>query len=140
MGAWGVGAFESDTAADWDFEFENADLAAGLQLITDALTLAAQADGASAYLDGDDEARAIAAAELVAAINGQPIDDSAFGERARQWIARVRPSGDPSLTSLARQAVSRVTGPTSELPELWFPEHLPSWRSAMGELLDRLNA
>jgi hypothetical protein len=42
MGAWGVGAFENDTAADWDLEFETADMAAGLRLITDALALAAR--------------------------------------------------------------------------------------------------
>jgi hypothetical protein len=40
MGAWGVGAFENDTAADWDLEFETADMAAGLRLITDAQALA----------------------------------------------------------------------------------------------------
>ncbi|MGH3397928.1 MAG: DUF4259 domain-containing protein [Streptosporangiaceae bacterium] len=135
-----MGAFENDTAADWSWEFESADLAAGLQLITGALTLAARADGASSYLDGDDGSRAIAAAAMVAAINGHPIDESAFGEDARQWITRVHPSSDPSLTSLARQAVSRVTGPTSELSELWFPEHLPSWQSAMAELLGKLHA
>src|SRR5450631_3515520 len=108
MGAWGVGAFENDTAADWDLEFETADMAAGLRLITDALALAAQADDSSACLDGDDGVRAVAAAELVALIKGQPIDESPFNERARRWIARVHPSSDPSLTSLAHQAVSRV--------------------------------
>jgi hypothetical protein len=111
MGTWGVGAFENDIAADWSWEFESADLAAGLQLITDALTVAAQADGASSYLDAGDGSVAIAAAAMVAAVNGQPIDESAFGEDARQWITRVHPSSDASLTGLARQAVSRGAAP-----------------------------
>jgi len=62
MGAWGEGAFDNDDAADWSWEFENADLTAGLQLITDALSAAAQADDA-AYLDERDGALAVAAAE-----------------------------------------------------------------------------
>ncbi len=59
-------------------------------------------------------ALAVAAAELVASIDGQPIDESPYNEAARQWIARAHPSSDPSLTNLARQAVSRVTGQNSE--------------------------
>lgn len=85
---------------------EKADLAAGLRLITGALSAAAQADAAAAYLDAADGTRAVAAAELVASIKGQPIAESPFNETARQWIARVHPSSDPSLTNLARQAVS----------------------------------
>src|SRR5215471_6107273 len=114
MGAWGEGAFDNDTAADWSWEFESADLSAGLRLITDALSAAAQAHDA-AYFDADDGTRAVAAAELVASINGQPIAESPYNETARQWIARVHPSSHPSLTDLARQAVSGVTTEHSEL-------------------------
>jgi Domain of unknown function (DUF4259) len=115
MGAWGEGAFDNDTAADWCGKFENADLAAGLQLITDALAAVAQAD---------------AAAELVALINGQPIDESPYNQTARQWTARVHSSSDRSLTNLARQAVARVTGQNSELAELWDDTNSASWGSA----------
>jgi Domain of unknown function (DUF4259) len=125
MGTWGVGPFENDIAADWSWEFKSADRAAGLQLITEALTVAARADAASSYLDAGDGSVAIAGAAMVAAIKGQPIDESGFGDDARQWITRVNPSSDDSLTNLARQVVSRVTGPTSELAELWSNEHLP---------------
>jgi hypothetical protein len=140
MGTWGVGPFENDIAADWSWEFESADLAAGLQLITEALTVAAQADDAGCYLDAADGSIAIAAAAMVAVINGQPIDASGFGEDALQWITRVHPNSDASLSGLARQAVSRVIGPTSELSELWSIEHLPLWQSAMAELLGKLDA
>ena len=140
MGAWGERAFDNDTAADWSWEFENADLAAGLRLITDALSAAAGADGAAAYLDADDGTRAVAAAELVASINGQPIAESPYNETARQWIARVHPSSDPSLTNLARRAVSRVTAENSELAQLWDETGSSSWRSAMSELQGKLDA
>ena len=138
MGAWGEGAFDNDTAADWSWEFENADLAAGLRLITGALSAAAQADDA-AYLDADDGTRAVAAAELVASINDQPIAESPYNETARQWIARVHPSSDLSLTNLARRAISRVTTENSELAQLWDETGSSSWRSAMNELHDKLD-
>ena len=139
MGAWGEGAFDNDGAADWSLEFRNADLAAGLRLITDALSAVAEAD-AAAYLDANDGERAVAAAELVALINGQPIDESPYNQTARQWIVRVHPSSDRSLTNLARQTVARVTGQTSELAELWDETGSASWRSAMSGLRDKLDA
>jgi hypothetical protein len=139
MGAWGDGAFDNDTAGDWSWEFEDADLAGGLRLITGALSAAAQAD-AAAYLDADDGTLAVAAAELVASINGQPIKESPFNETARQWLTRVHPTSDPSLTNLARQAVTRVTGQNSELAELWDDAGSSSWRSAMSGLRDKLDA
>lgn len=33
MGAWGVGPFENDDAADWALEFTDADLQAGLGIV-----------------------------------------------------------------------------------------------------------
>jgi hypothetical protein len=139
VGAWGEGAFDNDTAADWSWEFENTDLTAGLRLVTGALSAAAQAD-AAAYLDADDGTRAVAAAELVASINGQPIAESSYNDTARRWIARVHPGSDPSLTNLARQAVFRVTTENSELAQLWDDTGSSSWRSAMSELQDKLDA
>lgn len=137
MGAWGERAFDNDDAADFAGEFENADLAAGLRLITDALTVVAQADD-GAYIQVDDGSRAVAAAELVASINGQPIDESSYNETARQWIARARPSTDAALTDLARQAAIRATGQNSELAELWEEAGPSSWRSGMSELRGKL--
>lgn len=140
MGAWGEGAFDNDTAADWSWEFENADLAAGLRLITDALSTAAQADDRAAYLDADDGTRAVAAAELVASINGQPIAESPYNETARRWIARAQPRSDRSMTNLASRAISGVTAKYSELAQLWDETGSSSWRSAMSELQDKLDA
>jgi hypothetical protein len=137
MSAWGEGAFENDDAADWSGDFGNVDLAAGLRLITDALSAITQADDI-ADLDYTTETLAVAAAELVASINGQPIDASPYNETARQWIARVRPIPDPALTDLARLAVSLITGPNSELAELWDQSESAGWRSAMGALRDKL--
>lgn len=61
-------------------------------------------------------------------------------ETARQWIARVHPSSDPSLTNLARHAVSGVTAVNSELAQLWDETGSSAWRSTMSELRDKLDA
>lgn len=140
MGAWGERAFDNDTAADWSWKFENADLAAGLGLITKALSAATPSDGGVAYLDAEDGARSVAAAELVASINGQPIVEAPYNQTARQWITRVGPSSDPSLTDLARQAVSAVTNENSELAQLWDETGSSAWHSTISELLRKLDA
>jgi hypothetical protein len=139
MGAWGEGACDNDDAADWSHEFDNVDLAAGMRLITETLIVVAQADD-GAYLQAVDGSRAVAAAELVASINGRAIDESPYNETARQWIARVHPSTDAALTDLARQAAIRATGQNSELAMLWDDAGSSSWRSGIGELQDKLGA
>jgi len=139
VSAWGAGAFDNDDAADWDLDFENADQATGLKLIADALTAAAQADS-SIYLDAPDGSRAVAAAEAVASINKQLLDESAYNQRVRQWITRTGPGPEARLTELARRAVQRVTSQNSELAQLWDESGPSSWRSTIDELraaLDR---
>jgi hypothetical protein len=138
MGTWGTGAFDNDDAADWSWGFENADQAAGLRLITEALSAAAQLDGA-AYLDVSDGACAVAAAEVVASINGQPIDESAYNETVRQWITRTRPGTDAALTVLARQALDQVASQNSELSQLWSESGSGEWHSALAALQARLD-
>jgi Domain of unknown function (DUF4259) len=73
MGTWGVGSFENDDAADWSALFEGADLETGLNLIRDALNF----DGASSEgIRSLAEMMAVAAAEMVATINGHPVPPS----------------------------------------------------------------
>jgi hypothetical protein len=137
MGTWGAGGFDNDDAADWSWAFENADQAAGLRLIAEALSVAAQAASAD-YLEVSDGACAVAAAEVVASIAGQPIDESAYNETVRQWVIRTRPGTDTAMTDLARQAVDRVASQNSELAELWSWPGLSEWHSALAGLKTRL--
>jgi len=136
MGTWGEGAFDNDTAADWALAFDGADQASGMRLIEDALQHAAGTP-ASDYLDYADGARAIAAAELVAHIAGQPADATPYNEDALRWAAQAHPRAAPPLVSLARQAVARVTSEGSELAELW-DDASSSWRSSVVQLAERL--
>jgi hypothetical protein len=135
MGAWGVGAFDNDTAADWAWEFAEADQAAGLRLLTEALE--AVTETADGEIDSHAGERAVAAAQLVAVINGVSADRSAYSEEAVRWIERTEPSQVPELTNLARQALLAVRSPESELAELW-DESGPEWRTSLEELAARL--
>ena len=72
MGAWGVGAFEDDTAMDWlDEELA----AAGASAVAGALT-AVNETPASDYLEYTDGVNGRAAAETVAIAFGYPAENS----------------------------------------------------------------
>ena len=80
MGAWGVGGFANDTAGDWSWEFEHADLETGLKLITNALKF--RLSDRIIHQESA-ETVAVAAAEMVAAINGHPMAyEDGFNDRS----------------------------------------------------------
>jgi hypothetical protein len=139
VGAWGIGPFENDDAADWAFEFSNADLPAGLRIITSALQSAAEV-ASSDYLDSDLGVPALAAADIVALINGQTIEVSSYNEAPRNWVNRYRPTPDAALTLLARRAVERVGQAPSELVELWAEVGDEDWRASLAQQLSKLDA
>src|SRR3954447_21088839 len=66
MGAWSIHAFANDDAAEFIAELEKADSDEPLSRAI------ATVNGSMGYLDASDAARAIAAAELVAAGLGRP--------------------------------------------------------------------
>lgn len=138
MGAWAEGAFDNDDATDWAAQFDGADQEAGLRLIEDALSQAAQTSPGG-YLDIDAGAQAVAAAELVTCVAGQPVRVTPHNESALRWATRTSPHTAPSLAILAIRAVERVTGPRSELATLW-DEAGTSWRASMADLASRLHA
>jgi hypothetical protein len=130
MGAWGHGSFENDTASDWLY-----DLQGDPSLLSRALEAVADAD-ADAYLDVDDCAPALAAAELVAAAQGRGEDR--LSDSAQEWLGAHR--GEAALDlGLAHRAVTRAFE-RSELRELW-DENGPDneWHADVRELLRRLS-
>jgi hypothetical protein len=134
VGAWGVGPFSNDYASDWAWEFENADLETGLRIIRDAL------NGAAAGYEGAENELAVAAAEMVAVINGKPAIGGypdGFGEDAWDWLERTAPAKDDHLTELACEAVARVRI-QGNLAGSWIDESRPRWRSYIRDLAMRL--
>ena len=111
MGAWGVGPFDNDDAADWVYDLEGAE---DLRLVRAALDFAATDDG---YLDVNVGGVAVAAATVLAVCAGRIHADLPAPVTA--WIAERDPSATPADIRLAAAAIDRVLGRRSELMDLW---------------------
>jgi hypothetical protein len=146
MGAWGAGSFENDIASEWA-----ADLADGgdLDMVRATLETAARCPR-DEYLESDEGAEALAAAEVVAAAMGRParsVSMGTSGPHAIAWGRGHAAAGKPDMVELALEAVDRVDAPESELQELWSAEESPGagasareWFSEVEDLRNRLLA
>ncbi|MFE0421523.1 DUF4259 domain-containing protein [Streptomyces sp. NPDC058953] len=122
MGAWDIGPFDNDTAADFSGHLDDADPAAREELIR--RTLAEASDTAlDGYLDSYEGNRALAAAALVAAQcpDGETVNPN-YGPK------KPLPVLTPALRPLAIAALDRVTAPASESADLWEGEDAVEWR------------
>lgn len=136
MGAWSEQSFGNDAANDWKEDFLED---AGLAFVGSTLEEAA-VDG---YLDVDVGCRVIAACEVLARLAGRFGLRDSYSERLDEWVLENADVAVPAL--LAQRAVAaldRITGPTSELAELWAtPIHsadVGRWRVAVADLRQRL--
>ena len=134
MGAWGEKAFENDSAIDWLNDLESE----GVDALRDVLERVADTDDEE-YLDVDDGAPAIAAAEIVSAARGRGRD-----RLTKPVIAWLDANAD-DLTSedldLAARAVERVVAANSELRDLWEEGGSDSpWHADVRTLLERLGS
>jgi hypothetical protein len=131
VGAWGTGSFENDDAADW---------VAGLKtLAPEELTkiLARAADDPN-YMEGPAASVAVAAAEVVAALNGSVAEGApaAIGE----WTKKHPQAFTSELKAVAIRAMDRVRR-DSELKDLWMEaDGLNDWIAAIRDLQGRLGA
>ncbi len=128
MGAGGVGNFANDDAMDWVSELEHAKSSSFI-----AETLRVVTERGDEYLDANEASRALAAAEVVAALNqaGGPH----LPVEVKQWVSKHR-VGSPLLIQLALKAVQRIET-SSELSELWDEsDRAGEWY----EVLDNLEA
>lgn len=138
MGAWGEGPFENDDAADWSGEFDGASQSDGLRTIRETLSHAADSS-VDDYLDAPEGSSAVAAAAVVAMINGHAVDRSPYSETVIAWVERSRPQPDPQLRDLARRALQRVLGANSEVAALWRDtDSSQSWRGVVEAILATL--
>jgi hypothetical protein len=132
MGAWGEKAFENDSALDWLAEFEDE----GATAVREILKRVAGAK-ASEYVEADDGSAAIAAAEIVAASLAKGTDRVTAEITA--WIGANPDAFVAKDLLVARQAVERVCGKSSELNELWSENGADSdWHKDVRALLTRL--
>ena len=135
MGAWGVRAFDNDTASDWVIELAEVD---DLSLVEEALTEAESV--ADDYLELDAACNALAACEVLARLRGSPGYSDSSTEPVDAWVASHAMTPTPALLARAVAVTERVLAPDSELSELWEEGDSARWRQAVGELRGRLLA
>ena len=129
MGAWGFGTFENDDALDWTADL----IDIGEELIPEAFVRVQEA--VDDYLEADLCSFALAAAEVVAALNGKPSAD--LPEEVADWV-RGRPAPAADLLAAARKAVGAIHK-SSELRDLWEEaEQLDDWEPRVEDLSRRL--
>ena len=135
MGAWGHGSFDNDDACDLACDLVEC---TDLSMLEEALRGAINPDD---YLEAPEAGRAIAAAEVVLALLGQPAAAIANEEHLFAWINACEEVPSPALVSLAQLAVQRVQAEDCELRELKEEsDSLDEWMAEVNGLLERLRA
>jgi hypothetical protein len=115
MGAWDVGPFDNDAAADFAGDLTDASPEDRPQLIHEALTTAADN---TEYLDNADACAAIAAAAIVASQQPDgPEVDSVYGPDFLTDGGSIDLPED--YVDLAVRAIARVLDEESEWRDLW---------------------
>lgn len=147
MGAWGTGSFENDSALDFLGILDSSPPGEGShdEPGRDALiimTLMRAADPADDG-DGDSGEEGLAAAEIIAAINGKPAltlsDTLEDFPDLSDWITsgKIAFRRKPQTVELARKAIARILA--SELNELWADtDDHAEWLDTVKDLQSRL--
>ncbi|WP_405636437.1 DUF4259 domain-containing protein [Streptomyces sp. NBC_01178] len=110
MGAWDIGYFDNDTAADFGGRVDDAAAEKKADVLREVLAAAA-GTGREDYAEGEE---AVAAAALVAAQcpGGEPVT-TAYGPK------EPLPPLPADLRPLAVRALDRLTAPNAEPLDLW---------------------
>jgi hypothetical protein len=127
VGAWGTGSFENDDAVDW---------VAGLDKIVpeDLTRILGQAADDPGYLEAPAARIAVAAGEVVAALNGSPAEGAPA--KIAEWAGKH--GCTPELKAVAARALDRVRR-NSEVKDLWMEaDGLNDWIGVVRELQGRL--
>ena len=133
MESWGLGSFENDAATAFIQEV----VEDGSVAVAEALEVALDPDVTD--LAAEEGARAVAAAEIVQIhLSGDTAQVTDAGLRA--WLSDLDEGELSELRDLALEAMERVLGPGSELPELWEDgadgtrQYASDWRTEMQRL------
>lgn len=135
MGAWGLGSFENDEAADFLAEVTGS---GDLSLIREAIDNVVTS---TEFVEAPDACRAIVAAEVIAAALGRPTAEALQQDGLSRWLARIRPGIEPALAHAAQAALAQIVAPNSELLELWQDtDDLAEWKALVTDLKQQLQA
>jgi len=136
MGAWGTGIFDNDTACDWAYTLEESD---DLSVVEESLEKVISAG--SEYLEAPDAEEALAAAEVIARLQGNYGDRNAYTETIDKWVSERELKVSPELARKALSAIERVLTEPSEILELWNEsEEFDAWKASISNLSSRIRA
>ncbi|WP_423205714.1 DUF4259 domain-containing protein [Pseudomonas kribbensis] len=125
MGTWSIHAFGNDEAADFAIELSES---SNLDLIQSALEDVIAADE---YLEAPEADRGIAAAAVLALLNGQEIP-GALDEAISTWVKSQTTKPSSALLTKAQVVIERVLSENSELAELWIEsDEYESWQDGL---------
>ncbi|GAA5500916.1 hypothetical protein Dxin01_00644 [Deinococcus xinjiangensis] len=132
MNVWGTGAFDNDSGK----EFIDEVVQDGPYALREAFEVALDPD--TDDLAAEEGHRALAAAEiLVAVLGGDTSKITDAGLRA--WVQGADAAQLAPLRPLAAEALDRVLGPQSELPDLWEDtEDARAWQAEVGRIRAQL--
>jgi hypothetical protein len=131
MGAWGIKNFENDSALDWLGDFSENQNA---EFIEETLLVVLENED---YLEVDDCSYALAAAEILAALNHHKSSD--FPEEGLEEILSIHVENLTELKELAKTTILKIKS-NSELKELWEEsEEYDQWVAVLDDLGKRLS-
>lgn len=132
MTAWGVGSFDNESAKAFVLEV----LQDGEVALHEAFDVVLDPD--LDFVEAEEGHRALAAAEIVAAsVTGDT--SQIIDEGLRAWLDQADPTELEDLREAAAEAVERVHGPDSELPDLWEDSaDASAWRKDVQRLKQQL--
>lgn len=138
MGAWGIGSFENDDAADWAWRFDEED---GLKLLDETLDSVFGEGSPNDYVEAPTGSEVVAACEVIARMKGKSTDRTIYGEAADKWIAAHGSQPKQELIAKANKALDIVLSDRSELYQLWQEsESFVDWQASVADLRQRMNS
>lgn len=150
MGAWGAGSFQNDWAMDWLGDLCESGDASLIRIVLNKVvehggtkysspSLLERLRGRhrhTNWLEARVAAKALAAAEVVAAWYGRPSET--LPDNLMTWLQQNKSSCPPHIVLLAKQAVS-IVKTNSELKDLWEEGDASKWKTIVENLEQRLN-
>ena len=129
MAGWGTKSFENEDAANWLTKL-------GTTTAEDLTRILSGAADSRDYLEAPPASVAVAAAEVVAALQGAPAEGAP--REIIEWTKKNPQASTPELKALALRALDRVRR-NSELKDLWLEaDGLNDWIAAMQDLQIRV--
>jgi hypothetical protein len=144
MTTWAADAFGNDYALDWAQDLQETSSLEPLESSFDYVI--DNGMGCAADVEAPLAAEALAAADVLARLLGNPDVDADGPAGVDAWVAQRLQKATPrfqvqlaQLADKARQAIGIVLAPASELNQLWQEsEHYQQWLDEVAALQSRL--